>query len=160
MNIPVLAGTQRIGYSWLDGIPGQVAFPDNQMVLGVGTKAFTLADTVGFGIKTRYRIPLILESTKKICIKSEGSSMNSEAICTSFADAASISSGIEQWQRADGTWFVNIGAGDYQKINPSPRPPMPVLGDPQYAIKIQDYNDWRQYIPMTSHSANNITLFK
>ncbi len=46
MNIPVLAGTQRIGYSWLDAVPGQVAFSDNRMVLGVGTHAFTLADTV------------------------------------------------------------------------------------------------------------------
>lgn len=33
MTIPVLAGTQRIGYSWLDATPGKVAFADNQMVL-------------------------------------------------------------------------------------------------------------------------------
>ena len=48
MTIPVLAGTQRLGYSWLDGTPGKVAFSDHRMVLGVGTKAFSLADTVGF----------------------------------------------------------------------------------------------------------------
>lgn len=48
MTIPVLAGTQRIGYSWLDGTPGKVAFSDHRMVLGVGTKAFSLNDTVGF----------------------------------------------------------------------------------------------------------------
>ncbi len=46
MTIPVLAGTQHLGYTWLDGIPGKIAFSDNRMVLGVGTKAFTLADTV------------------------------------------------------------------------------------------------------------------
>lgn len=33
MTIPVLAGTQRLGYSWLDATPGKVAFADNQMVL-------------------------------------------------------------------------------------------------------------------------------
>jgi hypothetical protein len=46
MTIPVLTGTQRIGYTWLDGVPGKVAFADNRIVLGVGTKAFTLVDTV------------------------------------------------------------------------------------------------------------------
>jgi hypothetical protein len=35
MTIPVLAGTQRIGYSWLDATPGRVAFDENRMVLGV-----------------------------------------------------------------------------------------------------------------------------
>lgn len=48
ITIPVLAGTQRLGYTWLDGIPGKVAFSDHRMVLGVNTKAFSLADTVGF----------------------------------------------------------------------------------------------------------------
>ncbi len=94
--------------------------------------------------------------------------MNSETICTSFADAVSMSPGIEQWQRADGTWFVNIGAGDYQKINPAPRPsipaPLPSIHTATqlaaYNTALQDYHDWRQYIPVTSHSANNITLFK
>lgn len=33
MTIPVLAGTQRIGYSWLDNTPGRVAFEENRMVL-------------------------------------------------------------------------------------------------------------------------------
>ena len=71
MTIPVLAGTQRLGYTWLDGTPGKVAFSDNRMVLGVGTKAFSLAETVGFGIRTQYRVPLMIEADRKICIKSE-----------------------------------------------------------------------------------------
>jgi hypothetical protein len=68
--------------------------------------------------------------------------------------------GIEQWTRVDGVQFVNIGAGEYQKINPTPRPPMPSITDPNYAVKLQAYQDWRQYVLMNSHSANNITLFK
>ena len=86
MTIPVLAGTQRLGYTWLDRTPGKVAFADHRMVLGVGTKAFTLADSVGFGIKTRFRIPLMIEADKKICLKSEGTSLNSENICTTFGE--------------------------------------------------------------------------
>ena len=170
MTIPVLAGTQRIGYSWLDNQPGRVAFNDNRMVLGVGTKAFTVADKVGFGIKTQYRIPLIIAADKRICLKSEGSSLNSESICTTFGTAANISTGINQWQRADGKWFINIGAGDYQVPNPVPRPPQPIapsLLDPNYAIKkaeydikLAEYYDWRQYIPMRSTSVNSLTLFK
>ena len=71
MTIPTLAGTRNtLGYSWLDGTPGKVAFADNRMVLGVGTKAFTLADTIGFGIQTQYIIPIILEATKKMCLTS------------------------------------------------------------------------------------------
>lgn len=34
MTIPTLAGTKnRLGNSWLDAIPGRVAFSDNRMVL-------------------------------------------------------------------------------------------------------------------------------
>ncbi len=145
-----------------------MAFADNRMVLGAGTKAFTLNDTVGFGIKTQYRIPLIIEASKKICLKSEGMSMNSESICTSFGEAANISPRIEQWTRVDGTQFVNIGAGDYQKINPVPRPPAPAplpiihtaAQRADYDTRLQVYYDWRQYTSEHSNSANNITLFK
>lgn len=168
MTIPVLAGTQRIGYTWLDNTPGKVAFADNQMVLGVGTKAFTLNDTVGFGIRTQYRIPLILEANKKICLKSEGTSMNSESICTTFGAAASISPTISQWTRRDGVGFVNIGAGDYQIPNPIPQPPRPTAlpashtaqQQAEYNSRMQEYMDWTPYILQSSTSANNITLFK
>lgn len=47
MSIPTLSNA-RLGYSWLDGVPGKIKFEDNRMVLGVNTKAFTLADKVGF----------------------------------------------------------------------------------------------------------------
>lgn len=127
MTIPVLAHAQRIGYTWLDGMQGHVAFADNRMVLGAGTKAFTLNDTVGFGIKTQYRIPLIIEANKKICLKSEGTSMNSESICTTFGNGAAITTPrIEQWTRIDGTQFVNIGVGEYQKmVDPTTKPAHP-----------------------------------
>lgn len=160
MTIPVLAGTQRLGYTWLDGERGKVAFNDNRMVLWVGTKAFTLADKVGFGIRTQYKYPLILEADKKACLQSTGNSLNSEIICTSFGEAANADSRIEKWQRVDGKYFVNIGIGDYQILNPTPRPPAPTLGETNYTAKLQAYYDWRQYLPASSHSANNITLFR
>jgi hypothetical protein len=81
-----------------------------------------------------------------------------------------MSSNINQWQRADGKWFINIGVGDYQVPNPTPRPPQPIapsLLDPNYAtkraeydVRLAEYYAWRQYLPMTATSANNITLFK
>lgn len=115
MTIPVLAWTQqKLGYSWLDGIQWRVAFNDNRMVLGVGTKAFTLADTVGFGIKTQYRVPIMIEADKKTCLQSTGNSLNSEIICTSFGDASALSSNVHVFTRYDGKKYVVIGNGDYQ----------------------------------------------
>lgn len=81
-------------------------------------------------------------------------------ICTTFGEAANADSNIEKWQRVDGKYFVNIGVGDYQILNPTPRPLAPTLGDINYAAKLQAYYDWRQYLPASSHSANNITLFR
>lgn len=131
MTIPLLAGTQRLGYTWLDGIPGKVAFSDNRMVLGVGTKAFTLADTVGFGIRTQYRIPLMIEANKKICIKSEGTSLNSENICTTFGEGAPTSM---LWTRPiDGKKYVVIGQGDFQYQN--------ILAGPYYVNSVNNSND-------------------
>ena len=69
MNIPLLSRA-RLGFSWLDGVPGKLAFEQNRMVLGLGTKAFTLADTVGFGIKRDESIPLVISADKEICLKS------------------------------------------------------------------------------------------
>lgn len=86
--------------------------------------------------------------------------MNSESICTSFGEAANNSPQITKWQRVDGKWFVNIGAGDYQIKNPVPQPSMPILSDPNYAAKLQARQDWKEYILQTSNSPNNITLFK
>lgn len=103
-----------------------------------------------------------------MCLQSSGTSLNSETICTTFGSGAAISPNIEQWTRADGTQFVNIGAGDYQKINPSPLPPMPAplpsihtaIQLATYTANLQAYYDWRPYILEHSNSANNITLFK
>lgn len=86
--------------------------------------------------------------------------MNSESICTTFGAAATINPKVTQWTRVDGKEFVNIGAGEYQTLNPNPRPDMPSTNDPDYVTKLQLYNAWTQYIRMNSTSANNITLFK
>lgn len=69
MTIPTLSN-MRLGYSWLDGEVGKIRFEENRMVIGANTSAFTLADTVGFGIKTQYKIPLAVEADKDICLSS------------------------------------------------------------------------------------------
>jgi hypothetical protein len=136
MTIPVLAGTQHLGYTWLDGTPGKVAFSDNRMVLGVGTKAFTLADTVGFGIKTQFRIPMMIEADKQICLKSEGTSLNEQTICTTFGAEAPASM---IWTRPiDGKQYVMLGQGDFQYQT--------TLGG--------------AYTSSGINSPNNVTLFK
>jgi hypothetical protein len=84
------------------------------MVLGVGTKAFTLADTVGFGIRTQYRIPVMIEASKRICITSTGSSLSSQTLCTTFGEAVVWQSGIHTFQRFDGTKYIVLGNGEYQ----------------------------------------------
>ena len=181
MTIPTFAGTNHLGYSWLDGMPGRIAFQDNRMVLGQGTKAFTLADTVGFGIKTQYTIPLIIPASKRICLKSEGSALNSASICTTFGEAGT---NLSKWTRADGEQFVNMGQGYYQILNLDPRPGVPTLpANPvrkrsesdvdfqkrvdqyntafdAYMIDKKNYDDWRQYKPAYSNSSNEILLFK
>ncbi len=81
MNIPVLSST-HIGYSWIDGQPGKIRFEDNRMVLGVGTKAFTLADTVGFGLRPRFLVPLMIEVNKEFCLASTGDALNIGKLCT------------------------------------------------------------------------------
>ena len=85
MTIPLLSNT-RLGYTWLDtiGNTGKIRFEDNGIVLGVNTRAFTIADKVGFGIKTVYQVPLMVEVTKKVCLTSLGTSMNSNTVCTNF----------------------------------------------------------------------------
>lgn len=96
--------------------------------------------------------------------------MNSESICTSFGNAATVSPRIETWTRIDGRNFVNIGAGDYQrkKAGSNPRPdfpsPLPAIHtaaqQADYDTRLQAYYDWREYEVIPSNSANNITLFK
>lgn len=181
MTIPTFAGTNHLGYSWLDGMPGRIAFQDNRMVLGQGTKAFTLADTVGFGIKTQYTIPLIIPASKRICLKSEGSALNGASICTTFGEAGT---NLSKWTRADGEQFVNMGQGYYQILNldlkpDEPTPPAnPVRKRSEsdvdfqkrvnqynaafdaYMIDKKNYDDWRQYKPAYSNSSNEILLFK
>jgi hypothetical protein len=82
MTVPTLSSA-RLGYSWLD-VPGRIRFSDNRMVLGVGTSAFTVADTIGFGIKLTEPLPLIVNTDKKICLVSSGNSVNTNSVCTTF----------------------------------------------------------------------------
>lgn len=86
--------------------------------MGVGGKVFTLADTVGFGVKTQYAIPLMLEASKKICLDGSGDSIDGTTICTTFGEAAAMTPGITTFVRpTDGKRYVIIGRGDYQYQN-------------------------------------------
>lgn len=79
MTIPTLSNA-RLGYSFTDIIPGedgvQIAFSENSLVVGSGTRLFTLADTVGFGLKTELPIPLIIPYDQKMCLTGSGQITN------------------------------------------------------------------------------------
>ena len=135
MTIPQLSNA-RLGYSWLDGVPGKIAFADNKMVLGVGTRAFTLADTIGFGIKQQYQIPLIVESNKNICLNSTGESITNNTVCTTFGALVPLS--MKFTPPGSTTQYVLLGNGEYQ-------------------IRQTD-GTYVKYFK--TNNANNITLFK
>jgi hypothetical protein len=75
MTIPTLSNA-RLGYSFPDliaDVPGQqVSFSENSLVVGKNTRLFTLADTVGFGVKTQEIMPLVIEADKKFCLTGTG----------------------------------------------------------------------------------------
>ena len=139
MTIPTLANT-RFGYDWLDGVPGKVAFSANGVVTGVGGKVFTLADTVGLGVKTQFAIPIMLEAEKRICLDgSDVGIIDGTRICTTFGEAAALSDDITVFTRpTDNRRFVIIGRGDYQY--------QPSIG--------------ANYVKLTSNSASSINLFR
>jgi hypothetical protein len=111
MTIPRLANA-RLGQSWDNALP----FSDVRMVVGQGTRLFTLADTVGFGMKTEYRIPLMIPYDKVFCLSSTGSVLNSERVCTTIGEAVRyIGNGVQIFERpTDGKKYVVLGAGDFQ----------------------------------------------
>lgn len=113
------------------------------MVLGVDTKAFTLADTVGFGIKQKYSVPLMIEADKGICLKSEGTSLNSERICTTFGNAVTNANKdhLELLQTLpNGKQYVILGSGDYQYQN----------ADSSYSVStIQNPNNIKLFVGST-----------
>ncbi len=134
MTIPVLSNA-RLGYSWLDGVPGKIRFEDNRMVLGTDTRAFTLADTVGFGVKAQYRIPLIIESNKIFCLESTGTSLTNTTLCTRFG--ALVPPSMKFTPPSTSNEYVVIGSGDYQ-------------------IRQSDGS----YVQMTASNPNNVDLFR
>jgi hypothetical protein len=116
-----------------------VNFSEARLVLGVGTSAFTVADTVGFGIKTQFRIPLLIEADKDVCLESSGNSLTSGRLCTKFG--ADVPSSVQTLTRPDGKRYVILGNGYYQ---------VPTVLTPQ---------GWT-YETRDAYSDNNITLFK
>lgn len=96
MTIPTLSRA-RLGYSFLDNIPGRIAFEKNGVVVGQQSKVFTLADVVGFGLTQRYQIPLMIEAEKQICLQGSGEAVDNKALCTTFGAAA------EEFNRTNNT---------------------------------------------------------
>jgi hypothetical protein len=109
------------------------------MVLGNGTKAFTLADTVGFGISKRFTVPIMIEADKEICLKSSGPALNSETLCTTFGNAASLDTSVVTWTRYDGQKYVILGNWEFQ---------------------YQTMTGWPYYVKKLTYKPNNINLFK
>lgn len=81
----------------------------------------------------------MIEADKKTCLQSNGTSLNSEIICTTFGEAAAISSNLHVFTRYDGKKYVLIGNGDYQ-YQTAP-------GSPYSGMSLKN-------------NANNISLFK
>lgn len=114
MTIPTLSRA-RIGGTYLDRLTGKIAMNQNQVVVGNGSNVFSLADIVKLGIKTQYEVPLMIETTKKICLDSSGDALNTRRVCTTFGDAASGISTIKVWQNPiTRQEYVVIGNGDFQ----------------------------------------------
>jgi hypothetical protein len=90
MTIPSLSKKARVGYTWLDGIPGKIPFYANAMVFWSWTRAFTIADTVGYGVKTNLKIPIVIRADKDMCLASWWVEINSERLCTTFGAAAKL----------------------------------------------------------------------
>jgi len=111
LTIPRLTNS-RLGTSWDNSLP----FGDVRMVVGRETNLFTLADTVGFGMKTRYRVPIMIPANKEFCLSSTGSSLSNQKICTTIGESLSLSStGIQVFTRpTDGKKYVILGTGDFQ----------------------------------------------
>jgi hypothetical protein len=98
MTIPALANT-KFGSS-----PFMKTSFSSGVVIGENGKVFTLADTVGFGIKTQYQIPLMIEADKKICLDGDGN-IDDTMICTTFGEAMAMSSNsnVEIFTKLPGT---------------------------------------------------------
>jgi len=135
MTIPRLANA-RLGQTWDNTLP----FSDVRMVVGQGTRLFTLADTVGFGMKTQYRVPLMIPEDKIFCLTATGSALNRERICTKIGNATSyLGNGVQTFTRlTDNKKFIVLGAGDFQYQQ--------VVGGPYYIGR--------------ANSANAVQLFK
>lgn len=94
----------------------EMPFTQNSVVIGNGTKLFTLADIVRFGIQQNYAIPMMVEYEKDICLESSGEALNSRKVCTTFGQAAeSLNTNIQVWTHPmNGRRYVVIGRGDFQ----------------------------------------------
>lgn len=89
----------------------EIPFRENSVVIGNGTKLFTLADIVKFGMNQNYTIPLMIEYNKDACLESSGNGLNAKRVCTTFGVAASdLNSNVRIWTRPlDGQKFVILG---------------------------------------------------
>lgn len=118
MTIPRLSNA-RIGNSQLDIVPsnpnlGRVNFASYQMVLGINTQAFTIADTVGFGVKTGEPLAVAIPKNKYFCLGTTGTALNSNNICTTFGALADASYQTYPNVAEPANPYILIGDGYYQ----------------------------------------------
>jgi hypothetical protein len=146
MTVPRLSNA-RLGNSQLDLVPGnpnlgRVNFASYQMVLGVNTPAFTIADTVGFGVKAGEPLALAIPTKKYFCLGTTGTAMNTNNICTEFGTLAD-----GRYQR-------------YPNVTDTSNPYI-LIGDGYYQYPTSQNPDgsWN-YTSGYASSPNNIDLFR
>lgn len=110
IKIPLLSHA-KLGYTWLDGEQGKVRFSEHRVVVGKNTPVFTLADTIQFGISTKYRVPLQLEADRQFCLQSNGVPLGENTACMTLKDTTDS---FTTWTQPNGGQrYVVIGEGDY-----------------------------------------------
>lgn len=126
IQIPALAGTKNIGVAGFLSKPLYLGSTssDHQIVVGKDTNVFSLADQLIFDVTTKEAIPIILPEDKTLCLRSSGTALNSNTICTTFGSAwAGIKNinGKNYVVLGNGSYQVRDAAGNYSDvyINPS-----------------------------------------
>lgn len=112
------------------------------MIVGEGTPLFTIADTVGFGLKTDLQMPMIVEADKKIYLSSDGNGLTSNEIETQFGTYANKDGYTHNIEPICGKTYIIMGLGQYQI--PDGVDCIPPL----------------TYVNKDANYSNNITLFR
>ncbi len=143
LTVPKLTNA-RIGASY--AFPNRIKFNKYAIVVGKGTNVFTLADTVGFGIKPTHPTPIKISLDKEFCLQSQSPVFAGNAkSCTTLGEARS------QYGNAFDTFgnYGVLGRGDYLVPNGT------------YQIQVGNTTvDAPRYETRQANSTNEVKMFK